>query len=229
MNIAIIGDYNIHTRSHAATDAALSHSADWLGLSINYDWIPTNNIHTNFDEIVNKYNSFWIAPGGPFNNMNAVIDIIKYARENNKPTIGTCGGFQLMVIEYARNVLHIKNAEHAEYNPDTITPVISPLTCNIKGSPLEINLIDDDLLVSKIYKSKTIVENYYCSYGINSDFQKIINDSGFCIVGTDETREARILELKDHPFYIATLFVPQVNSSKESPNQLITAFLKADQ
>lgn len=134
-----------------------------------------------------------------------------------------------MVMEYARNVMGIKDAEHAEIDPDASNLIISPLTCNLKGSPLEIEITDETLMISQIYGTKLISENYYCSYGINPKFQNEINDKGFKIAGTDNSGEARILELKSHDFFVATLFVPQVNSSFETPNKLITAFLKVQQ
>jgi CTP synthase (UTP-ammonia lyase) len=141
--------------------------------------------------------------------------------------LGTCGGFQLIVIEYARNVLGISDAEHAEYNPDAINLVINPLSCNIKGSPLRVEITDTESKAFHIYNTNYISESYYCNYGINPQFQSRINDAGLKISGTDTTGEVRIIELNDHPFFIATLFVPQVNSSAVAPNQLITVFLKA--
>jgi CTP synthase (UTP-ammonia lyase) len=226
MTLAIIGDFNPDTRSHIATNAALQHAAQYLGIPLNFQWIPTDTIRRNFEEIVRTYDAFWIAPGGPYNDVNAALDIIQYARMNNKPTIGTCGGFQHMVLEYARNVMGIKDAAHAEYDSDAPHLVISPLSCNLKGSPLEITITDETSKVFRIYGTKSIIENYYCNYGVNQLFQYEMNDTGFQIVGTD-SREARILELKNHVFYIATLFVPQINSTFEAPHKLITAFLKA--
>ena len=80
----------------------------------------------------------------------------------------------------------------------------------------------------QFYGSNSIVENYYCSYGVNPKFQREIDEAGFKIVGSDATKEARIMELRHHPFFMAALFVPQVNSRAELPNKLITAFLKAN-
>ena len=93
MKLAIIGDFNPNTKSHLATNAALEHSAKYLGVTLDFEWIATNTIHSEFDSIVKTYNSFWAAPGGVYNDVNAALEIIKYSRVNNKPTIGTCGGF----------------------------------------------------------------------------------------------------------------------------------------
>lgn len=228
MALAIIGDFSPNTKSHIATNCAIEHSAKYLGVSLDFKWIPTDTISRDFNKIINEYDSFWIAPGGNYNDAKAVLDIIKYSRINNKPTIGTCSGFQQMVIEHARNVLGIKNAAHAEYNPIAPNLVITPLNCNIKGRPLKIAIAENSMSF-QYYGTKEISESYYCSFGINPQFQNEINNAGFRIVGSDRTKEARILELKNHMFFIATLFVPQVNSSFEAPNKLITSFIKADE
>jgi len=158
--------------------------------------------------------------------MQGVLKIIEYARLNRIPTLGTCGGFQHMVIEFARNVLGIADAEHAETSPYSSKLVINPLTCNLKGEPLPIEIADDYSLASASYKSDTVIENYYCNFGLNPVYQQQLEDAGFAITGTDAHKEARILELKAHPFFVATLFVPQANSTADRPHPLITTFVK---
>jgi CTP synthase (UTP-ammonia lyase) len=132
-----------------------------------------------------------------------------------------------MIIEFARNVLGIKDAEHAETNPYASRLVINPLSCSLKGQTLEIEIIEKDSLVYSIFKTGTITENYYCNFGLNPEYQQQIHKAGFTIVASDAHKEARILELNNHPFYVATLFVPQVNSSYEKPHPIVTALLIA--
>jgi CTP synthase (UTP-ammonia lyase) len=105
--------------------------------------------------------------------------------------------------------------------------VINPLTCSLKGQPLHIEITDKDSLVYSIFNSNTISENYYCNFGLNPEYQEQIHKAGFNMVASDKQKEARIMELKGHPFFVATLFVPQVNSSYEKPHPLITALLHA--
>jgi CTP synthase (UTP-ammonia lyase) len=130
-----------------------------------------------------------------------------------------------MVIEFARNVLNIKDAAHAEYDPYASKLVVNLLTCSLKGQTLEISIIDQSSKIFRIFGSDKIYEKYYCNFGLNPAYQDEIDKQGFQVVGIDSHNEARILELKNHKFFIATLFVPQDNSTQERPHELVTAFL----
>ncbi len=129
MKLAIIGDFNASFRPHVATNEAIEHTKQIMNLQVDTDWISTDDIIDNFKSIIDTYAGYWIAPGSPYKSMTGALDIIKYARLNNIPTLGTCGGFQHMVIEFARNVLNIKDAEHAEYDPYVSIILVSPLSC----------------------------------------------------------------------------------------------------
>lgn len=226
MRIAIIGEFDKDFRPHMATNEAVEHSRKSLELDLNTEWVSTEYLETNFEEVTNKFQGFWIAPGSPYKSMKGAIELIKYTRINKIPTIGTCGGFQHMVIEFARNVLNIEEAEHAEQDPYASKLVVNPLSCDLKGEPLEIKIIDNSSKVYSIYNSNKIREKYYCNFGLNPEYQDDFDKNGFRIVGSDEHKEARIMELESHPFFIATLFVPQDNSTFENPHKLVTAFIK---
>jgi CTP synthase (UTP-ammonia lyase) len=227
MKLAIIGDFNASFRPHVATNEAINHVLNYFKWNLDVDWIPTATIESNFERITTDYQGFWIAPGSPYNSMSGVLKIIEFARLNNVPTLGTCGGFQHIVIEFARNVLGIEDAQHAEYDPYASKLVVNPLSCDLKGNRLEIELVDKASITYHIFKRKKILEKYYCNFGLNPDYQALLHANGLRLVGTDVHNEARILELMMHPFFIATLFVPQDNSSEQRPHKLITAFLKA--
>ena len=131
-----------------------------------------------------------------------------------------------MVIEFARNVLGITDAEHAEYDPYSSKLVVNPLSCTLAGQTLDIELTDKSSKTFNIFGVDKIKEKYYCNFGLNPEYQNQLDEKGFRIVGTDNIKEARILELENHLFFIATLFVPQDNSTKENPHKLVTEFLK---
>lgn len=226
MKLAIIGDYNDNYRPHKATNEALSHSINKFDIQLKYEWISTDTIEPDFEKIISAYNGFWIAPGSPYKSMTGALRIIRFARENNIPTLGTCGGFQHMVIEFARNVLGITYAEHAEYDPYSSKLVVNPLSCSLAGQTLEIEITNKASQAFKIFGADKIHERYYCNFGLNPEYQDQIDEKGFKIVGTDRLKEARILELEEHSFFIATLFVPQDNSTPENPHKLVTEFLK---
>lgn len=91
---------------------------------------------------------------------------------------------------------------------------------------MEIEIISKDSKTFQIFNAQRIYEKYYCNFGLNPQYQEQIHDKGFRIVGSDKHKEARILELVNHRFFIATLFVPQDNCSIENPHKVILAFLK---
>ena len=227
IKLGIMGDFDASNPTHIANNEAFDHAAKQFAKPFQYEWVATERIEPAFETIISSYNGFLIAPGSPYKSMSGVLKIIEYARTHQIPTLGTCGGFQHMIIEFARNVLKITDAEHAETNPYASKLVINPLTCSLKGQVLEIEIIDEGSLVYSIFNTGTITENYYCNFGLNPEYQQQIHQAGFSMVASDKHKEARIVELKGHPFFIGTLFVPQVNSSFEKPHPIVTALLNA--
>lgn len=224
--IAIVGEFDRSFRPHLATNEALEHSRKFIANNFLAEWVSTEFVEKNLDWVLQTYEGFWIAPGSPYKSMKGALDLIQFTRTHQIPTFGTCGGFQHMVIEFARNVLKIEEAEHAEYNPYASKLVVNPLSCDLKGEPMEIELLDKNSKTFAFYQSEIIREKYYCNFGLNPEFQNQFDEKGFKIVGGDKHKEARIVELENHPFFIATLFVPQDNSSFEKPHPLVTNFLK---
>jgi len=157
--------------------------------------------------------------------MNNVLKTIRFARENSIPILGTCGGFQHMIIEFARNVLNINDADHEESNPDASSLFISKLACSLKGREMNISLKPESK-VSAIYGSKSATENYYCNFGVNPAYISVLKSDILKITGSDAEGEVRIIEIPEHPFYLGTLYVPQSKSKPESPHPIITEFVK---
>ncbi|MFF2089400.1 hypothetical protein [Paenibacillus sp. NPDC058174] len=224
MKIGVIGDFNPVYLSQQTTNDALDHSIHKTGAQIGYDWIPTVTIAEQLDAIKSNYQGFWIAPGIPESAVG-VLQIIRYARENNVPLIGTCGGFQHIILEFAKNKLMLEDAEHEEINPDASNPVVSKLVCSLVGQTGEV-FIKQSSFVSTLYRGTAVIEQFRCSYGLNPDFEAAIDEAGLTIVGTDAEGRPRIVELTGHPFFVGTLFVPQLSSTLEHPHCLINAFIK---
>lgn len=223
IKIGIIGEYNQNSPSHLSTKTSIDHSRKLLGINIQESWISTNDIDLT---LFNTYSGIWIAPGSPYKNMNKTLLAIQYARENNIPCFGTCGGFQHMIIEYARNVLGHKDAAHAEYDPYASNLFISPLSCSLVGKEMRIRLKVDSS-VSKIYQSLQCKEKYYCNFGLNPHVLPLFKNCSLQIVGLDSEGEARVVELQHHKFFIGTLFVPQISSTQMNPHPLVVAFLNS--
>lgn len=226
VRIGIIGDYNPDFRPHHATNAAITHAADKLQLQVIIDWLPTAEITDASIGQLREYNALWCAPGSPYRSMAGALLGIRFAREQHVPFIGTCGGFQHVVLEYARNVLGFTEASHAESDPDASCLFISALACSLVGKTMQVQ-IEPASRVFQIYQRTLVEEQYYCQFGLNPEYQAMIHDGGLRIAGIDTDGEARILELPDHPFFVATLFVPPLTSTPEQPHPLLMAYLQA--
>lgn len=222
-SIALLGEYTPTFPPHLATNAAIEHAKTALGLEINADWISTEDIDQTLFE---RYAGIWVAPGSPYKNMDKTLAAIRYARENGVPCFGTCGGFQHMILEYARNVLGFKDAQHAEYDPYASDLFISKLACSLAGRQLPLTF-EPGSRVADIYGALTATEQYYCNFGINPDYIEVLKQGPLRIAGADAEGEIRVIEWPDHPFFIGTLFVPQARSVPEQPHPLVEAFLRA--
>lgn len=223
VRFGIIGDYNPAAASHLATGQAIADAAAALGIQADIEWLPTQTLAQRATEGL-PYDALWCAPGGPYRSLDGALAGIRCARTERIPFIGTCGGFQHVVVEYARNVLGLDDAQHAEYSPSSGRLIVSELACSLRGKTMAIELQEGSRAYA-IYQRTPIFEHYFCRFGLNPDYQEMIHSGGLHITGRDHTGGARIVEIVEHPFFIATLFVPQVNSSAATPHPLITAFV----
>jgi CTP synthase (UTP-ammonia lyase) len=222
IKVAIIGDYDGRP-SHIATEEALKHSANKLEFELEYTWLPTPTFDSSVQELHN-YDGLWGAPGSPYKSMNGALNAIQFARENHYPYLGTCGGFQHAVIEFGRNVLQTNALRDINFDPYVPNDYITALSCSLVGQTRNIS-IDKSWGLFNIYGRIEITEKYNCSFGLNKAFQNILTEHGLKVVGFDENDEARIMTIENHPFFIATLFQPQLSSTLESPHPLINEYL----
>lgn len=223
MRIAIVGEYTANFPPHAATVAAITHSASLLQLPVESLWLSTGDID---ERVMNAFNGIWIAPGSPYKDMAKTVWLIQQARERMIPCFGTCGGFQHMVIEFARNVLGIHDAQHAEYDPYASKLIVSRLACSLAGKQMSISFAAGSR-VATFYGTAASSEEYYCNFAVNPEYIHLLADSEFRIVGSDTEGDARVMEISSHPFFVGTLFVPQARSTKETPHPLVTAFIQS--
>jgi len=226
VSIGIIGDYDPSRSSHIATEEALGHASRALASRIEAEWVSTALLAEGAAETLRKYDALWCAPGSPYRSFRGALEGIRFAREQGRPFIGTCGGFQHVVIEYARNVLGVLDAEHAEYHPSALDPFISQLKCSAAGKTMLVRVRAGSKAYA-LYGASDVHECYRCAFGLDPKRQTLIDQGGLRVVGLDQDGEARIVELPEHPFFLATLFVPQVNSSEEKPHPLILGYVKA--
>lgn len=221
--IALIAEYDPSFEPHVATEQALAHSAAALGMEIDFRWISTDDIDT---AMFSSCQGIWVGPGSPYKNMDKTLWAIQYAREKNVPLLGTCGGFQHVILEIARNILEIKDAEHAEYDPYASRLFISKLDCSLAGRQMALTLAEGSKTAG-FYGSGQTLERYYCNFGVNPGYVEALKQAPIRISGSDAEGEIRIVEIPFHRFFIATLFVPQAQSRPGHPHPLVNAFLQS--
>lgn len=226
LSIGIIGDYNPSSETHAATNRAFHHAAIHLGASIDMEWVSTPALQEQTEDRLDRFDVILCAPGSPYRSRRGALNGIRFAREGDRPFLGTCGGFQHTVLEYARNVMGIKGAEHAEEHPDAPNLFITPLSCSLVGKVEEVRLSPGSRAFG-VYKAPQTLERFYCSYGLNPARRTEVEQAGLCSSGFDNIGEVRILELPKAHFFLATLFVPQASSTENRPHPMINALLQA--
>ena len=220
IKIGIIGDFNANNATHIATTNGIQHAAEILNQPFEAIWLPTAEPHdfANFQGLL-------CSPGSPYVSLDGALAAIRYARENNVPFLGTCGGFQHLVIEYARNVLGFSDAAHAETDPYASRLFITPLSCSFVGKTMDVTLKPGSQTALACHATQS-TEAFYCNFGLNPEYQELLEKHGLEITGTDQHGEARIAELPTHPFFLGTLFVPQARSTKGGPHPLILEFCR---
>lgn len=224
VTIGLVGDFDESIPAHRAIPIALENAAKVIGIPVRWEWIPTEEIDS-VGRVV-PYDGLWVVPGSPYRNMDGALVAIRHARESGIPFLGTCGGFQHAVVEYARNVLGWEDAEHAETSPDAPRAVITPLECSLVEKTAPVRLREGSQIAAA-YNASEAVEGYRCRYGLNPAFQETLLVGPLQISAEDETGEVRELELTSHPFFLATLFQPERAALRNEPVPLAEAFLRA--
>ncbi|MGH2344460.1 MAG: glutamine amidotransferase-related protein, partial [Chloroflexota bacterium] len=193
---------------------------------VDLTWLPTASLDPLPPAHLDPFAGLWCAPGSPYQSMHGALNAIRWAREHDRPLLGTCAGFQHIVIEYARTVLGIVDAQHAEYGHTSAPLIVTPLSCSpAQGEYLEI-LVDPESRAGRIYQQLRVREQFRCTFGLNQAYQAALHDAGLRVAGVDQDGEARIVEAPAHRFLVGTLFIPQLNSTAEHPHPLIVAYLE---
>ena len=225
MKIALVGDYNVNVTAHRAIPSAIELSATQIGENPELVWLHSEDIsHTD----LTLFDGFWLIPASPYKNMQNVLTLIQFAREQNQTFLGTCGGYQHAALEFARNVLGFKQAGNAEVDSNTTMPLISALVCRLSNHAGCIKLNANSKLAS-IYNNTRINETYNCGFGVNLEYVPLFDNSALQFIGTDTEGDPKALELTNHPFFIGTAFQPERFAFKGAAHPLIDAFLKATQ
>jgi CTP synthase (UTP-ammonia lyase) len=224
--VALVGERNPTNRSHLAFDAVMAR----LPFGINASWLPTDEVARIPDSALGDLDGIWMASGSPYRNLEGALRAIRFARERDVPLLGTCGGFQHVVLEYMRTVAGATDAAHAEQDPDASGAVIVPLTCSLFAQRRWVQTVPGTRAAA-ICGLQPMDGYHFCGYGVASQWISRLESAGLVISGYADDAGVEIVELPTHPFYIGSAFQPQVGpdgAPETGPlHPLILAFAEA--
>lgn len=237
VTVALVGKYVELRDAYLSVSEALIHAGIYNDVDVDIKWISAEDVNEeNVKEILCNVDGV-LVPGG-FGNRGTEgkITAIKYARENNIPFFGICLGMQLAVVEFARNVLGLKGAHSSELNPDTPYPVIDlmPEQRDVEnlGGTMRLGVYPCKLKqgskASEIYGVPLIYERHRHRYEFNNKFRDQFEKNGMIISGiSPDERLVEIIELKDHPWFLACQYHPEFKSRPIKAHPVFKSFIAA--
>ncbi|MEU4729889.1 hypothetical protein [Streptomyces sp. NPDC023588] len=225
--IALVGDRSPHVKSHTRVPLLLGALASRDGLVLDAYWIPTADAAAQAAAgTLARFDAVWVLPGSPYASEAGALAAIRVAREEGIPFLGTCGGFQHALLEYARTVCGLTGAAHAENDPGAEDLLIAPLACSLVGHEGLVRAEPGSLAESALGAERSM-ERYHCNYGPAPRHLPALTTHGLRLSGHDEDGQVRIAELPGHPFFLATLFQPELHGDGTRPHPIVRALAVA--
>ncbi len=237
ITIALVGKYVELPDAYKSISEAFIHAGAMNECKVHIRWISSESLlKENIEHQLRFADGILVAPGFGERGLEGKIAAVQFARENNIPFFGICLGMQCAVIEFARNVLHLKDANSTEMNKDTANPVINMMesqkNVTMKGGTMRLGAYPCELTKGSkahaIYGKSKIMERHRHRYEFNNKYLKQYEKEGMLATGINpETKLVEIVELKDHPFFIGSQFHPELKSTVENPHPIFVKFVKA--
>jgi CTP synthase len=235
--IALVGKYVELQDAYISVVEALRHAGYAFDTEIDIKWINSEHVNQeNVEELLKDADGILVPGGFGDRGIEGKIEAIRYARENKVPFLGICLGMQLASIEFARNVVGLKGAHSSEIDPNTPHPIIDllPEQKDVEdlGGTLRLGLypckIIEGTLAYEAYQDEVIYERHRHRYEFNNQYRQVMEQHGFVFSGTSpDGRLVEIIELNDHPWFVAAQFHPEFTSRPTRPQPLFREFVKA--
>jgi CTP synthase len=240
VQVALVGKYVELKDSYKSIAEAFIHAGTSLEIRVKVKWIRAEELLEShlLREQLSGVNGILVAPGFGERGIEGKINAVQFARENGIPFFGICLGMQCAVVEFARNVLNLKEAASAEMNPATHHPVIALMEeqkqINEKGGTMRLGAWPCSLKKGShafhAYSSSKISERHRHRYEFNSAYLPAFESAGMKATGTNpESGLVEIIEIKEHPWFVGVQFHPELKSTVASPHPLFVDFVKAMQ
>ena len=246
VTIGMVGKYVELHDAYKSVNEALKHGGLKNRLQVHIKYIDSEDVEVKGVSVLEGLDAILVPGGFGKRGVEGKILAAKYARENNIPYLGICLGMQVALIEYARNVAHMENANSTEFDPNTKYPVVALITewkdesgkvekrsdkSDLGGTMRlggQLCHLQKDSLVRKLYGQEDIVERHRHRYEVNNNLIKQITDAGLKIAGlSTDNKLVEIVENPNHPWFIGVQFHPEFTSNPRSGHPLFTGFIKA--
>jgi CTP synthase len=236
VEIAAVGKYTSLKDSYISHIEAFHHAEAATRTKVNLRWVESTDIESKGAELLEGVQGILVPGGFGDRGTEGKIAAVKFAREKRIPFQGVCLGFQLATVEFARNVLGHKDANSSEFNPKTANPVIDllPEQRDVKDMGATMRLgahvvgLIDDCKTTKLYGSTEISERHRHRYEVNPEYIEEFEKHGMKFVGrSDGGRRMEVLELQDHPYFVASQFHPELKSRPLRPSPIHLGLVKA--
>ena len=237
IKVALVGKYIQLHDAYISVVEALKHGGIAHKSTVEIKWIDSELINDdNVSDLLNDVDGIIVPGGFGSRGVEGKISTIKYARTNNIPFLGLCLGMQLSIVEFARNVIGYKDAHSIELNPDTAHPVIALMpdqngiediggTLRLGSYPCKLK---EDSLAKKIYGTELIEERHRHRYEVNNDYRTVLEEHGMVLSGiSPDERIVEMIELQNHPWFVATQANPELKSRPNRPHPLFKDFIGA--
>ncbi|MFD7880395.1 hypothetical protein ACFV5G_41110 [Streptomyces sp. NPDC059766] len=221
--IALVGDRSPQVASHARIPLLLDALTERDRLVLDAYWIPSEDAAA--EGAVRGFDAVWVVPGSPYRSEAGVLSAIRTAREEGIPFLGTCGGFQHALLEFARAVCGLARVAHAENDPGADDFLIEPLACSLVGHQAAVT-VEPGSLAESVIGAEHTVERYFCMYGPSRHLDTL-RAHGLRFSGHDGDGQVRIAELPGHPFYLMSLFQPELSGDGSRPHPMLRALARA--
>ncbi len=237
VKIALVGKYVELRDAYLSVAESLKHAGIHNGVEVEIDWIQSENVNEkNVEKKLEKADGILVPGGFGDRGIEGKILATKYARENKVPFFGICLGLQMAVVEFARNVVGLKNAHSSELNPETAYPVIDimPDQKNVedKGGTMRLGTypckVYPGTKAFEAYKSELVYERHRHRYEVNNHYRDTLEEHGLVFSGlSPDGRLVEMIELPDHPWFVAGQFHPEFKSRPTRPQPLFREFIAA--